>query len=35
MKELIGFTRELRRNQTNTLIGVCLAKLVLLGIYVK
>ncbi len=35
MEELIGFTKELLHNQTNTVIGMGLATLVLLGIYIK
>ena len=35
MEEFIGFTKELWLNQPNTLIGIGLAILVLLGIYIK
>ena len=35
MEELIGFTKELLRNQPNVVIGIGLAALVLFGIYVK
>ena len=35
MEESIGFTKELWNNQPNTVIGVGLAILVLLGIYIK
>jgi len=35
MEEFIGFTKELWLNQPNTVIGVGVATLVLLGIYVK
>jgi hypothetical protein len=35
MEELICFTKELWHNQPNALIGVGLATLVLLGIYIK
>ena len=35
MEELIGFIKELWHNQPNTLLGVGLAILVLLGIYIK
>ena len=35
IEELIGFTKELWHNQSNTVIGLGLAKLILLGIYIK
>ena len=35
MGELIEFTKELLHNQPNTVMGVGLAILVLLGIYIK
>jgi hypothetical protein len=35
MEEFIGFTKELWLNQLNTVIGVGVATLVFLGIYVK
>jgi|TARA_B100002019_G_scaffold65088_1_gene55850 hypothetical protein len=35
MEEFIGFTKELWLNQPNTVIGVGVATLVFLGIYVK
>ena len=35
MEEFIGFTKELWLNQPNTVIGVGVGTLVLLGIYVK
>ena len=35
MEEFIGSTKELWLNQPNTLIGIGLAILVLLGIYIK
>ena len=35
MEVFIGFTKELWLNQPNTVIGVGMAILVLLGIYVK
>ena len=35
MEELIEFTKELLHNQPNTVIGLSLAILVILGIYIK
>jgi hypothetical protein len=35
MEEFIGFTKMLWLNQPNTVIGIGLATLVLLGIYIK
>ena len=35
MEELIGFTKELWHNQPNIVMGVGVAALVLLGIYIK
>ena len=35
MEEFVGFSKELWLNQPNTVIGVGVATLVLLGIYVK
>jgi len=35
MEEFIGFTKELWLNQPNIIIGVGVAILVLLGIYIK
>tara|TARA_Y100000766_G_scaffold280210_1_gene289648 strand:- start:1041 stop:1166 length:126 start_codon:yes stop_codon:yes gene_type:complete len=35
MEEFIGFTKELWLNQPNTVIGLGIATLVLLGIYIK
>ena len=35
MEEFIGFSKKLWLNQPNTVIGVGLAILILLGIYIK
>jgi len=35
MEEFIGFTKELWLNQPNAVIGIGVAILVLLGIYIK
>ncbi len=35
MDKFLGFIKELWQNQPNTFIGVALAILVLLGIYIK